>query len=200
MAKTVEELEAELLELGKSNDALANKNKEILDELKKERRTKNENSGDLQKYYELQDKYDALKDEKTKLEHEHGKALKQVEKFAADNETLNGTLTRLIKDDGITNQLAKIGVKPEYMEATKALLRDKVDVVENKAVVGDKGLEEFMKEWSTTDGKAFIAEPANGGGGANGGNGLNGGAQKEPEKGSKEWATWKAEQLINKEQ
>lgn len=171
MAKTVEELEAELNTLKSGNEALVAKNKELLDEIKAERRKNTENSGDLQKFYDLQDKYDALKEEQTKLQRDLDKSNKTVNTLTEEKTALEGNLTGLIVDDGLTNQLTKAGVKPEYLEATKALLRSKVSVADNKAVVGEKGLEEFMKEWSTTDGKAFITAPANGGGDANGSNG-----------------------------
>ena len=192
---TVEELQAELKELKSGNDALAAKNKELLDEVKAERRKKNEASTDMTKLYELQDKHDALKDEKTKLEHDLKKSIKTVEKLTVEKESLTTDLTKLIRDDGLTKQLVEIGVRPEFLEASAALLRDKVSIVDNKAVVGDKPLEEFMEEWSTADGKVFVAAPANGGGGGQGGQG--GADGQAPEKGTREYDIYRAEQLLN---
>lgn len=197
MAKTVEELQAEFDSYKSETEGILSKNKELLDEVKKLKRSKEENNGDLTKYYELQDKYDALKDEKTKLEHDFKKTSKSLETVMSEKDGLTNKLTTLIVDNGLTGELSKAGVKPEYMEATQALLRDKVQLVEDKAMVGDKSLDEFMKEWATTDGKAFVKAPENGGAGAGGGSG-GGGIDKNLKPGTKEYDLAKAKELIEK--
>lgn len=61
------------------------------------------------------------------------------------------------------------------MDAAKALLKMQATIkAENgqyQAVIGDKALGEFIKEWATSDaGKHFVAADNNSGGGAQGGN------------------------------
>ena len=68
-------------------------------------------------------------------------------------------------------------MKAEFLDATKALLRGRVEIIDNKAVVGDKPLADFMTEWSGTDGKAFVKAVDNSGAGANGGKSQGGGSQ-----------------------
>lgn len=188
--ETVESLKAELEELKQSFKAVANKKDELLDELKKAKR-KNEEAPDVKAFYDLQDKYDKLKDEKTKLELDYKKTAKTVEKLTEDNQKLSNDFTSLVVDDGLTNELTKAGVKPEFLDATKALLRSKVELKENTAVVGDKQLSEFMQEWVITDGKAFVADN-NSGGGAGGG----AGGENKPKPGTREADLARAKELL----
>lgn len=73
----------------------------------------------------------------------------------------------------LTSELSAANVKPEFLEATQALLKDKVTVSQDgdsrKAVVGDKSLSDYVKEWSQGDqGKHYVGAGNNGGGGASG--------------------------------
>ncbi len=74
----------------------------------------------------------------------------------------------MIVDGGLTDSLAKVGVLPHFMDAAKALLKNQVTIVDNKAVVGDKPLAEFMTEWVGDTGKHYISATDNSGGGAGG--------------------------------
>ena len=91
-------------------------------------------------------------------------------------ESESGFTSKLLLDNGLTDALVNVGVKKELLPAVKALLSKQAKVVidgdARKAVIGDKGLSEFIAEWSASDeGKHFIQAPANGGGGADGSKG-----------------------------
>lgn len=97
----------------------------------------------------------------------------KAEKLAqTETEAHNGTLI----DNGLTNELVKLKIAPQFLEAAKALHRGsaavKVDSDGKRSVlVGDKALAAHLSEWSQSDaGKAFVAAPNNNGGNANGGN------------------------------
>jgi len=90
---------------------------------------------------------------------------------------------RLLVDNGLTDAILKVGVKPELSKAVKAMMAGlvKLDVDgENRvAKIGDKPLADYVSEWAKSDeGKHFVAAPANNGGGANGG-GHGGGSTKK---------------------
>lgn len=182
---TMEELQAELAELKQGNEALANKNKELLGELKTERKTNRDSDVDSEKYYKLKDEFDELKESKAKLEHEVKTRDKDIAKLTESNNGLNTNLQSVLIDGGLSDSLAKIGVKAEFMDATRALLRDKVSIVDNQAVVDDKPLADYMTEWANDGGKHFIKASDNGGSGSNGGQGGNGSSTKGDLSGSK---------------
>lgn len=88
---------------------------------------------------------------------------------------------RLLIDNGLAAELTAAGVtNPAMHKAAAALLRSEkieisVDGDKRVAKIGDKLLGDHVKAWAASDeGKAFVAAPANGGGGANGGNGKGG--------------------------
>lgn len=173
----IEEALSEIEELKAGNASLAKKNAEILDEMKQERKKNRESDIDSTKYYELQDKFDELKEHSKKLEHDLKGRDKEVEKLSQSNESLNSNLHNVIVDGGLTESLAKVGVQPHFMDATKALLKGQVSIVDNKAVVGDKPLTEFMTEWASDAGKHYIGAADNSGGGASGNTGRDGQGQ-----------------------
>lgn len=92
----------------------------------------------------------------------------------------------LLVDNGLLSALTEAGVKnPAHLKAAAAMLKSsaaievKVDgaTQARSAMVGDKALGAYVKEWSLSDeGKAFVTAPSNGGGGALGGTGGTGGA------------------------
>jgi hypothetical protein len=167
---TIEDLQAELESLKSGNDALASKNKELLMELKTTRAKVKE--VDFDEYYRLKDENDELKTNYSKLEKTYKSETEKLSKSLADKE---GFLTKTLLDDGLTQSLVKVGVKAEFLEATKALLKSQAKLDDNYApMIGDKGLNDFITEWSSGDGKHFITAPANGGGGAKGGSRIGG--------------------------
>ena len=76
-------------------------------------------------------------------------------------------------EEGLTSNLAKAGVKTEFLEASKALLRQKALIKEEngayQALLGDKPLTDGIAEWVSGEGKHFIQASGGSGGGASGG-------------------------------
>lgn len=110
----------------------------------------------------------------SKLENEGKLSKKEIEKLSAQLKEKDGALTSYLLDAGLTDALVKSKVKPELIDAAKALL-GKQAVIKNdngqySAVVGDKALGDFVKEWvSSESGKHFVTPDSNSGGGASGG-------------------------------
>lgn len=116
--------------------------------------------------------------QKTQLEAKFAKEREKLEERASK---LDGTLRRVMVDDGLTKALVEAGVAKEYMPAAKALLKEKgqIKLVEDEdgiEVFADDGindrtpLADYVRKWSTEDeGKPFIAKAT--GGDAKGGQG-----------------------------
>lgn len=89
---------------------------------------------------------------------------------------------RLLIDNGLNEALTGAGVKdPLLLKAAAALLREtgkpivSADGENRVAMIGDKPLSQFVKDWAAGDeGKSFVAAPGNTGGGAPGGSGAGG--------------------------
>ena len=90
----IEELKKQVSDLQAEKEAMNAKNKELLSEVKK-LKAKNSDAVEAEKYAELEAKYDELK----------------------------GSLNKYLIDAGLSDNLAKAGVKAEFLEAAKALLR-----------------------------------------------------------------------------
>lgn len=178
--KKLEELEAKLAEAQKSIEALTAKNRELLDE---KRQTK---SGAERQLLEAQDRIAELEGQLSKAQADVKKVadkaaqdVKAAQDLAASK---SATLSKLIKDEGLTKELLAVGVKnPVHLKAAQAMLRELVSVDEEKGEAfvttkDDKGAEvrktlgEFVKAWGQGDeGKAFITIPGSSGSGSFGG-------------------------------
>ena len=80
-----------------------------------------------------------------------------------------GERTRLITD-GISSELTELKVNPLYSDTTAAYFESMSQVVDGKAMIGDKTQSEFIKEWAQTDsGKASCLAQSNSGGDGSGG-------------------------------
>lgn len=167
---TIEELEKQVGDLQAEKEAMSAKNKELLGEIKK-LKAKNNDAVDAEKYAELEAKFDELQEQNDKLVKKYDA---DVKKLNADLSTANGSLNRYLIDAGLSDNLAKAGVKAEFLEATKALLRGQASLKDEKgelkAYIADKPISEFVSEWAQKDGRAFIAAPQGQGGGAGGSN------------------------------
>lgn len=172
---TIAALEAAVTEATNKLDA---KNKQLLDELKKARKNAEIDPEDFAKLERERDEM------QTKLS-DADKVRKAAEKAAADaTKALQGESAftqRLLIDNGLNAALLEAGVKnPVHLKAVTAMMRGSVEIkVEGdarKAVVGDKELTAYIKEWSASDeGKQFVAAPSNTGGGSPGSQGGGGG-------------------------
>lgn len=110
-----------------------------------------------------------------KLESDGKLSKKELERLSGLVKEKDSALTTYLLDANLTDSLAKSKVKPELMDAAKALLKMQATIkAENgnyQAVIGDKALGEFVKEWATSEtGKHFVSAENNSGGGAQGGN------------------------------
>ncbi|WP_398470709.1 hypothetical protein [Tardiphaga sp.] len=84
-----------------------------------------------------------------------------------------GKLNSTIIENQLTSALAEAGVAKEFLRVVKADFSSnrKVEVKGDGVTVDGKPVEDFVKAWSTDEGKSFIAAPNNNGGGGKGGNG-----------------------------
>lgn len=161
--------EEEFKALQAEKEALLNKNRELLSEL---RTAKNKNKEiDPENYSKVLDENDALKSELNKIKNDLGLKTKDIEQLTGKLTEKENYLKNLTLENSLNEQLTKVGVKAELLPAVKALLKGQASVNENNVLIGDKAINDFMTEWSSTDGKAYIQAPANSGTGATGSNG-----------------------------
>ena len=186
----LEALKAELEELKKSNEVLLSDKKKILDE-KKKLQAKTEGV-DVEKYFSMSDELETLRAE-------HAKVTKlsklEIEKLSKTLQDKDSAIQRHLIEDGLSTHLAKVGVRPEFIEASKALLRQKTSLKEEngayQALLGDKPLTDGIAEWVSGEGKHFIQASGGSGGGASGSNGGNNDLRKYFDKTSPDFSLTK---------
>ena len=166
---TIEELQALVENLQTQVTATDAKNKELVLE---NRKIKNQNKElDFDTYNKVLEENDTLKSELSKAKSELNLKAKDLEKLSGTLTEKENYLKNLTLENSLNEQLTKVGVKAELLPAVKALLKGQASVNENNVLIGDKSINDFMTEWSATDGKAYIQAPANSGTGATGSNG-----------------------------
>lgn len=186
----LEALKAELEDLKKSNEVLLSDKKKILDE-KKKLQAKTEGV-DVEKYFSMSDELETLRAE-------HAKVTKlsklEIEKLSKTLQDKDSAIQRHLIEDGLSTHLAKVGVRPEFIEASKALLRQKTSLKEEngayQALLGDKPLTDGIAEWVSGEGKHFIQASGGSGGGASGSNGGNNDLRKYFDKTSPDFSLTK---------
>lgn len=110
-------------------------------------------------------------------------AAKETEQAQKALETETAFTQKLLIQDGLKSALLANGVRDEtFIDALTAKFASGAKVVTEgearKAVIGDKPLEEAVKEFATSDaGKKFVSAADNRGGGAPGGDGKGGGGK-----------------------
>jgi hypothetical protein len=172
----IAELKQQMDDLKAANDALAEKNRELLGETKKAKARAKAAEVDPEEHAELKHQLEALQSDYSKLQK---KAQTDMEKLTQQLSQKDDTLRGVLVDNGLQSAMAEVNVKPELRPAVLALLKGQAQLKEAdggsyEALMGDKPLVEGVKEWAASDaGKAFVAAPDNSGGGAAGGsNGL----------------------------
>ncbi|NOQ31797.1 MAG: hypothetical protein GQ570_11805 [Helicobacteraceae bacterium] len=173
---TNEELEAELTKANEKIDGLVESKKTILDEKKKLEKKYKEVDAD--EYFNLRDKFDTLESEHRKLENTLKGKDRDIETLSQTNESLSGTNTKLIMDDGFTKELLgleRYSVREGGLDVTiEALKKHKPTIVDGVAMFGDKSAKDFISDWSNSkDSSFYLQAKENSGGGSNGGNGGN---------------------------
>jgi len=133
---------------------------------------------ELKEIFEVGD-LDALK---TALTSKHQAELDGLQAKLSSADTF---ISKLLVDQGLTDNLLKANVSERYLSAVKALLKDGVQIVtdestgERSAVVGEIPLNEYVQKWSVSEeGKNYITAQSNSGGGAQGGSGAAGNSGK----------------------
>ena len=162
--------------IDEATEGLKAKNGELLGKLKKAQKGADIDPAEYQQILEANQK----------LTDELNEGKKTLKKMAAENETLKKSFDsesnfarKMLIDNSLNESMLNAKVKPEMMEAVKALLSGQVNIKvdgENRvAMLGDKPLNDAVSEWAKSDkGKHFVAAPENQGGGANGGGNGNG--------------------------
>lgn len=165
MSDDIEELKASI-------EALSAKNKELLGELKIAKAKAKGAEIDPEQFAQLQNELD---DARGTIEKLTKTSKSEIEKLSAALAEKDGALQQYLIDGGLTEALAKSGVRPELMKAAKAMLKSqaqiKADGGQYQALMGDAPLADAVAAWAASDeGKHFVSAPANTGGGATGGN------------------------------
>lgn len=173
MKMELEELQAKLAELSEKLDATERANAGLKADLVKAKAKAKGAEIDPEIHAQLESKVDEITAQLNKVTKESSK---QVETLTKQLSEKDGALSNYLIESQLTDTLAKVGVKPEFMDATKALLKSQASIkAENgtyQALIGEKSISEAIKEWASGEqGKHFVKAPDNSGGGANGGNG-----------------------------
>jgi hypothetical protein len=114
---------------------------------------------------EVQRVSDMLKQRIKNLEDKHRSELEAKDQIIAKRDR---TIEKLVVDDGLTKALVEAGVKPNFLKAAKAMLRDSVKVqVDGDAYsaivdtdLGETELPKFITDWAASDeGKEFVEKP-----------------------------------------
>ena len=128
------------------------------------------------------DEHNRVIAENEKLQEQISEANKQLKLGVSEYDKLKKSLeseskfvSSLLVDNGLSDAIAKAGIKPELSKAVKAMLASQVSIKAEgetrAALIGDKPISDFVTEWAKSDeGKHFVAAPTNTGGGAVGGN------------------------------
>lgn len=184
-------------EINSSVEGLLNKNSELLGKLSKAKEQIPENIDEL---LAANDKLKKIEDGKLEEQGEFKKLLDTAKtQHAEERASLNDSLKtereiikKLLVNDGLSKALSKNSINPVLLEAAISILSHNVSVVDidgkRVAQVGDKSLDDFVKDWSATDvGKNFILAPSNNGGGSGGNNSNNSSSEFEKHFQSKTW-------------
>lgn len=157
-------------------EAMDAKVKEALSEAKaakaEARKLKEIDPADLEK---LEAENEKLRADLTEAQKQAKAATKAAEDAAKALEAEAGFTSKLLVQDGIKSALIANGVKDDdFLDALSTKFAAGAGVVvegdARKAMIGDKPVADFIKEWAASDaGKKFVAAPINGGGGASGG-------------------------------
>lgn len=157
-------------------DGLKTKNTELLGKLKKAQAGQQIDPADMAA---VEQERDALKAQLVDATKTVKQATKDADAATKRAEAAEGSMTKLLVDNGLSEALAKAGVtNPVHQKAAKAMLAAQVQVVDDNGAkapkVGDKALADFISEWAGSDeGKHFVAAPNASGGGSQGGSRVN---------------------------
>ena len=153
---------------------LKTKNQELLDKNKKLMKGQ---EIDPQTVVDLEAQVDKLQAELVTSQKSAKETGKSLETLQTQLKAETRFTQKLLIDNGLTDELVKNGVAPQFLAATKAMFSSQAQIVAEgdtrTAKIGDKSVSDFVKEWAASDdGKHFVKAPENSGGGSQGsGNG-----------------------------
>lgn len=151
---------------------LANKNAELLGKLKKAKEGGTATESELERLRQLEQNLEveaaeAKKNYTEALALKEQQFQKREQELIAQVEAAQGTVSTLLVDNGLSAALDAANVAKELKPAVVAMFKSAAEVKEGKAFIGDKELTEHITDWAKSEeAKAFIAAPANSGGGA----------------------------------
>lgn len=165
-----------------ATSGLVAKRDELLAEVKQLKKGRQIDPADVEK---LDAEIDALKSQLADAQKQAKTATQAAEKAAKAQADAEGSVARLLVDNGLTDALAKAGVtNPALVKAAKAMFAIQAEVADENgskvARIGDKPLADAIAEWAGTDeGKHFVTAHDASGGGSQGGRKGGGAAKKE---------------------
>jgi signal recognition particle GTPase len=158
----LDELQKKLDKALASIEALESKNKELLTEKQKAK-------ADADEARAAADETAAEKEREAKdiaaiekrLTEKHSK---ELAKLKTDLQSRDQQLSTLLIDNAIAQSLTQNNVAPQFAKAVTAMLKSDARIENGVAMLGDTDINEGIKAYFTSDeGKAFVAAPANSG-------------------------------------
>lgn len=169
-----EDFKAQLDELKEKLEATERSNNGLKADLAKAKAKARGADIDPDEYAKLQTENEDLKFNFTKAQKD---LAKQTDTLTSQLKEKDSALTQYLIDSQLTDSLSKVGVLPQFMDATKSLLKSQATIRNDngsyQALMGEKSIADAVKEWSVSEnGKYFVKAPDNTGGGSSGsGNG-----------------------------
>lgn len=129
-----------------------------------------------EKLAQVEAERDNLQSDLTASQKSAKESVKTLETLQGQLKAETGFTQKLLIDNGLTDELVKNGVAPQFLAATKAMFAGQAQIVAEGdtriAKIGEKSVSDFVKEWAASDdGKHFVTAPNNSGGGSQGGKG-----------------------------
>lgn len=169
-----EDFKAQLDELKEKLEATERSNNGLKADLAKAKAKAKGADIDPDEYAKLQTENEDLKFNFTKVQKD---LAKQTDTLTSQLKEKDSALTQYLIDSQLTDSLSKVGVLPQFMDATKSLLKSQATIRNDngsyQALMGEKSIADAVKEWAVSEnGKYFVKAPDNTGGGSSGsGNG-----------------------------
>lgn len=169
-----EDFKAQLDELKEKLEATERSNNGLKADLAKAKAKAKGADIDPDEYAKLQTENEDLKFNFTKVQKD---LAKQTDTLTSQLKEKDSALTQYLIDSQLTDSLSKVGVLPQFMDATKSLLKSQATIRNDngsyQALMGEKSISDAVKEWAVSEnGKYFVKAPDNTGGGSSGsGNG-----------------------------
>lgn len=162
-----------------ATQGLVKKNQELIAELREAKKGRQIDPSEIEK---LESKIEQLTNDLTVAQKASKTVAGDAEKFKKQLEAEAAFTQKLLVDNGLTSELVKANVAPHFLPAVKAMLASQVAVMADgdsrKAMIGDKELSAFVAEWANgDDGKHYVLQQQNTGGGARGSAGASDGAK-----------------------